>query len=508
MSTAKTIPLWEIEEVKLGSDAAQSDHVHDAIVIGAGVAGLTTAICLLREGHQVLVLERENIGAGESGRTTAHLASALDDRFYELARHHGREGARLAAESHAAAVDWIESFAYETDDCDFHRIPGYLFSHDGNLSRLEREMHAASDAGLSVTYLPTGAPGLEHLGPVLRFENQARVDMGRYLDALAKEALRLGGRFIQGEASEVTGGALVKVCVGNLELTARAVVVASNVPFHQTNSTFHKQAPYRSYAVAGKVEEGAVRDALYWDDGDPYHYVRLHTDRSGALFLIVGGEDHKTGQGDDPEVYKRLHEWTDKHFPGVEKYTYAWSGQILEPVDGLGFAGADPDNENVYLVTGDSGNGVTHGTLAGMLIADQIQGKPNAWGPLYDPGRKATRGVGEWLKENVNVAAQYRDWISPGQIRSPEDLALGTGGILRRGFHKVAVYRSGEGTVHAHNARCPHLGCVVRWSSEEKSWDCPCHGSRFEAETGAVLNGPSSDPLAPFDLASLPEPAE
>jgi glycine/D-amino acid oxidase-like deaminating enzyme/nitrite reductase/ring-hydroxylating ferredoxin subunit len=504
MSTAKTIPIWDTE-VNTEWSALDTGHA-DIVVIGAGVAGLTTALSLSRKGRQVTLIEKDAINAGESQRTTAHLASALDDRFYKLARYFGAEGASLAAASHAAAIDWIESFQRYCGNCDFQRIPGYLFSHDGDPSRLLREESAAADAGLAVSYLSQGAPGMEHLGPALRFENQARIDMGHYMDALARELHRSKCVFVRAEATEISGGKRPTVTVQGKRLSANAVVVATNVPFHQTNSTFHKQAPYRSYAIAGEIAKDTIPDALYWDDGDPYHYVRLHGGRDGKCYLIVGGGDHKTGQGDDPQVYARLQQWTNERFPGVTQYTYAWSGQVLEPADGLAFIGADPDNENVYLVTGDSGNGVTHGTLAGMLITDLIEGQQNPWTRLYDPGRNVLHSAGEWLKENVNAGAQYRDWLLPGEIASTDELAAGTGGILRHGVHKVAVYRAGDGRLHAHNARCPHLGCVVRWSTEEKSWDCPCHGSRFEARSGAILNGPTSEPLAPFE--HLFEPGE
>ena len=509
MSTAITVPIWKIADCGIEWISEPPSTAQDVVVVGAGISGLTTALCLLREGRQVLLIEREDIGAGETSRTTAHLASALDDRFFLLARHHGRAGAGIAAASHAAAIDWMESLAGASGECGFKRVPGYLFSHDGDLSQLEKEAEAAATAGLSVSYLRDGIPGMQGLGPALRFENQARVDIGPYIAALARAASDAGCRFLRAEATQVRGGDMPTVSLREEEdITARAVVVASNVPFHETGSTFHKQAPYRTFAVAGRIDKDAVPDALFWDDGDPYHYVRLHESAEGDTFLIVGGEDHKTGQDDDPKVYKRLQDWTRERFPGVTTFNWGWSGQVLEPVDGLGFIGADPANQNVYLITGDSGNGITHGTLGGLLIADLIAGRNNEWAKVYDPGRKPVASAGEWLRENSNVALQYTDWIRPSSVDDPHELARGTGAITRRGVHLVAVYRAGDGTLHAHNARCPHLGCVVRWSSEEKSWDCPCHGSRFDAATGAILNGPTSEPLEPFDLqeAAGPEP--
>ena len=505
MSTARTIPVWPPLEdaTRDWFDTRPPRTSQDVVVVGAGIAGLTTALCLLREGRGVLVIDKAGIGAGETMRTSAHLASALDDRFALLARTHGEDGARLAAASHAAAIDWIEDLAAGAADCGFRRVPGYLFSHDGDTTCLEREQQAAADAGLEVSWREAGDDGLPPgLGPAVRFAHQARIEIGAYLLALAGEVRDAGGRFLRAEIVAIKGGAEPELELSNgTKVRARAVVAAGNVPFHETGATYLKQAPYRTYVVAGTVAAGTLPDALYWDDGDPYHYVRLReTADPSRMQVLVGGEDHKTGQDDDPEAYVRLQAWTRERLPMVGDFREAWSGQVIEPVDGLAYIGADPDSENVWLITGDSGNGLTHGTLGALLVTDLVQGRDNPWRGLYDPARKPVRAGGEWLRENANAALQFRDWVRPGEVKDPGAITPGTGAVLRRGVHRVAVYRAGDGSLHAHNARCTHLGCVVHWSSEEKSWDCPCHGSRFDARTGAILNGPASEPLAPFDL--------
>ena len=509
VSTARTLPIWTVPtgftETKFLTSAPPA--AEEVVVVGAGVAGLVTALCLAREGCKVLVIDRQGVGEGESLRTTAHLAAALDDRYYNLARWHGRDGARLAAASHAAAIDWIEDFAASVaGSCGFRRIPGYLFSHDGDTSRLEKEAEAAADAGLAVVFLKGGIPELPGLGPALRFERQARIDMDHYMLALAEACDALGVRFRKGDVTRVEGGASPAVTLDSGDaIQASVVVVATNVPFHERLPVHTKQASYRTYVVAGPVDDGALPDALLWDDGDPYHYVRLVEGREHpGLLVVVGGEDHKTGQDDDPTSFVRLQQWAREHLPGIESFSHGWSGQIIEPADGLAFIGADPGGEeNVYIVTGDSGNGVTHGTLAGLLLTDLIMDRDNPWAGLYDPGRKLVRSPAGWLRENANVALQYRDWINAGDVDGIDALAPGEGAVMRRGIHRVAVYRTGEGEVLAYSARCPHLGCAVHWSPQEKSWDCPCHGSRFDARTGAVLNGPANHPLTPF---AWPEP--
>jgi nitrite reductase/ring-hydroxylating ferredoxin subunit len=240
-----------------------------------------------------------------------------------------------------------------------------------------------------------------------------------------------------------------------------------------------------------------VPQILLWDTPDPYHYVRIQLLEDHDV-LIVGGEDHKTGQADDmDERWRCLEEWTRERFPMVEGIEFRWSGQVMEPVDGMAFIGRNPlDAENVYVVTGDSGNGMTHGTLAGILLTDLICGRENEWETLYDPSRKTLSAGGEFLKENLNVAAQYTELVTGGEVESVEEVAPGTGAVLRRGLKKIAVYRDERGEVHELSAVCAHLGCIVHWNDEEKTWDCPCHGSRYAARDGHVVNGPAAAGLS------------
>jgi nitrite reductase/ring-hydroxylating ferredoxin subunit len=240
-----------------------------------------------------------------------------------------------------------------------------------------------------------------------------------------------------------------------------------------------------------------VPQALYWDTADPYHYVRLQRRDEANELLIVGGEDHKTGQAsDEPERFVRLESWTRQHFPEAAEVAARWSGQVLEPMDGLAFIGRNPGDEaNVFIATGDSGHGLTHGTIAGLLLTDLILGRKNSWANLYDPARCSLWAVGELVRENINTITQYLDWVKPAEVGGPGEVRPGEGAVLREGLRLVALYRDETGKAHRLSAVCPHLGCVVHWNTVEKTWDCPCHGSRFDVH-GQVLNGPALRNLA------------
>jgi glycine/D-amino acid oxidase-like deaminating enzyme/nitrite reductase/ring-hydroxylating ferredoxin subunit len=475
----------------------------DICVVGAGIAGLTTAYLLARSGRAVTVLDDGEIGSGETSRTTAHLANALDDRYCELERQHGEQSAALAAESHTAAIDQIEAIIHDEQiDCEFTRLDGYLFVPPGDdVSVLDTELAAAHRAGLHQVERVQRAPlSSFDTGPALRFPQQGQFHPLKYLAGVAQAIERRGGRiFTNTHAAAIEGGTAPRIeTTEGRVLIARAAVVATNTPVNDRVAVHTKQAAYRTYVIGVMVPRGSVPTALFWDTPDPYHYVRVTRGGGERDVLIVGGEDHKTGQADDGEErFARLEAWTRARFSMAEEITSTWSGQIMEPVDSLAFIGRNPGDDNVYIATGDSGNGMTHGTIAGMLLTDLIHGRENRWATLYDPSRITLRATSEFAKENVNVVLQYADLVTPGEIQSPEQLVPGSGAVLRRGAAKVALYRDEQGMLHELSAVCPHLGCVVAWNSTEKSWDCPCHGSRFEA-TGGVLNGPAIGGLKPI----------
>lgn len=506
-----TTSVWmATAEVPTQSPLAQDTRA-DVCVVGAGIAGLTTAYFLAREGKSVVLLDDGPIAGGETCRTTAHIVNALDDRYYELERLHGENGSRLAAASHTAAIDKIEELiAEEHIECDFERVDGYLFVPPGDSTeQLGRELKAAHRAGLTeVKYVERVPYDGYDFGAALKFPRQGQFHILKYMAGLTAAAVRRGARVYTGtHARRIDGGAEARVETSDgFIINADAIVIATNTPVNDRVAIHTKQAPYRTYVIGARVARGRVPKMLLWDTPDPYHYVRLQSieEQNGAAgydVLIVGGEDHKTGQAEDfDERHRRLEEWTRERFPAVERIEFRWSGQVMEPIDGLGFIGRNPlDSDNVLIATGDSGNGMTHGTIAGILLTDLILGRENEWSTLYDPGRISLRAAGEFAQENLNVAAQYTDLVTSGEVEKVEEVAAGEGAIVRRGITKVAVYRDDRGDLHEHSAICPHLGCVVAWNSLEKSWDCPCHGSRYDARDGHVVNGPAITGLAKVD---------
>jgi glycine/D-amino acid oxidase-like deaminating enzyme/nitrite reductase/ring-hydroxylating ferredoxin subunit len=483
-----------------------SDAAADVCVVGAGIAGLSIAYHLVGAGKSVIVVDDGAIGSGETGRTTAHLSNAFDDRYHHVESRHGKEVSRLVAQSHTAAIDRIEAIAQEERiPCDFKRVDGYLFAPpEANQQELQDELEAAHRAGLSDVHRVDAPPGTTlPLGPALCFPMQGQIHPLAYLKGLAQAVASRGGR-IHGATHviDIHDGHPTRVKTERGQtISAASTVVATNTPVNNRFVIHTKQAAYRTFVIGMRVAKGSVPWALYWDTLDVYHYVRI----AGALddghdLLIIGGEDHKTGQADDAAArFERLAAWAAQRFPTLGEAVYRWSGQVMEPIDGLAFIGRNPGDNHVYIVSGDSGNGMTHGTIAGMLISDLILGRDNPWRKAYDPSRKSLGAAGEFAKENANVAAQYADWVTPGDVKHIDKIAQGTGAVIRHHLKKVAVYRDPQGEVCAFDATCPHLGCIVEWNSTEKTWDCPCHGSRFD-RAGHVVNGPAISGLTPTDV--------
>ncbi|MEA2203937.1 MAG: hypothetical protein QOE77_713 [Blastocatellia bacterium] len=507
-TSGTTLSSWMATSEIAERSALAEDASANVCVVGAGIAGMTTAYLLAREGKSVIVLDDGPIGGGMTARTTAHLVTALDDRYYELERLHGEDGSRLAAESHAAAIDQVEEIVTrEKIDCDFERVDGYLFVPPGESKKvLDEELLAVHKAGLKDIEFVDRAPIDSYdTGRALRFPRQAQFHPLKYLAGLTEAIEQAGGKiFCNTHASKIEGGKQARIeTASGAVITADAVVVATNTPVNDLVAIHTKQAGYMTYVLGARVPRGSVARALFWDTPDPYHYIRLQTVPEGSRnndLLICGGEDHKVGQKNEANRrFAVLERWTRERFPMMKEIEFRWSGEVMEPVDGLAFIGKNPmDHDNVFIATGDSGNGMTHGTIAGILITDLIMERENPWAKLYDPSRVTLGALKEFAKENINVAGQYADLVTPGEIDSVKEIEKGSGAIIRRGLSKIAAYRDDAGELHEVSAVCRHLGCIVDWNSFEKTWDCPCHGSRYDA-MGQVIMGPANSDLPPVE---------
>lgn len=500
-SLERSVPLWGKAAPVPDVPALTGEVQADVAVIGAGIAGLSAAYELVRAGRSVVVLDRGPLGGGMTTRTTAHLTSAIDDYYSELIRVRGLDQARLYYQSHAAAIDRIEEIqGKEGIACDFRRLDGYLFLAPGtDPALLEREHDAAHQAGFAgVAWVDSAPLPGRDTGRALRFPGQGRFHPLEYLAGLAR-CIREGGSWLFAqtpvvEIKEEGEGVIVRTAAGHV-VRAGAAVVATNSPINDRVAIHTKQAPYRTYVIAAKLPQGAVTDALYWDTLEEYHYIRLQP-AEGHDVLIVGGEDHKTGSANDAEArFARLEAWAREHFPPMQEVTHRWSGQVMEPVDYAAFIGRNHGNRNIYVATGDSGEGITHGVIAGMLLRDLILGRDNAWAALYDPRRASVRAAGEFARENLSVAAKFAEHLTGGEIASLDELKPGEGAVIRQGLAKVAAYRDEAGSLHLRSATCTHAACVVHWNALEQCWDCPCHGSHFAID-GTPLQGPATRPLA------------
>jgi glycine/D-amino acid oxidase-like deaminating enzyme len=410
-SSGWTTPAWfgDLQEPLKFEKLAQNISV-DVAIVGGGIAGVTTAYIIYKSGKSVALLEDGYIGSGETGRTTAHITHALDDRYYNIVKKHGENGARLAAESHTAAMHFIDrTVREESIDCGYERLNGYLFLNSTDKkSKLEKELNAIKNAGISGAKMINRSP-LEQsdISPCILFPDQAQFQPMLYLKGIAQNMTRdIGVQiFTETHAQEikkVKNDSIIKTDDG-YNVTAQSIVLATNAPIvDNISKIYDKQIAYRTYVIAVKVRKNLIPQALYWDTGNqksadhvkPYHYVRIQKTRDNDYdLLIVGGEDHKTGDtksnNDFKSRFKKLQLWMKKIFAIEGPIVYAWSGQVMEPVDGLAFIGQNPGEEkNIYIATGDSGNGITHGTIAGIILSDLVYGKKNPWMELYSPSRE------------------------------------------------------------------------------------------------------------------------
>lgn len=474
----------------------------DLVVIGGGIAGLSSAYEAARFGSNVIVIDRGDISGGMTARTTAHLVSEIDDRYFDLIHAVGEENARLYHESQVAAINRIEAICREEGiDADFTRVPGYLVANAAvDQGELEREYEACRQLEVDVEWSDAAPVPLPTDTRALKFNNQGRFHPLKYCAGLALAVGKLGGRIHSHTAYsshwEGADGVTIQTEQG-AKIRAGAAMFATNVPVNDRLKVHTKMVPMRTYAIAGLVPSDSIEDALVWDTLWPYHYVRLQPASDGQDWLIIGGEDHRTGTANDMEDrFDRLEQWTRDRFIGFSKAEHRWSGQVMEPVDFLPYSGRD-GSDRIYVHSGDSGQGMTNGVAGALNFIALYRNDKAHFAELFDPARKPTSGrsLGEYVKSQGPVVANLGKYLSTGEVDDVGQIPPGEGAILRRGMSKHAVYHGKDGVIIERSAACTHVGCIVHWNSFEQCWDCPCHGSQFLPD-GTVINGPAVRPLA------------
>jgi glycine/D-amino acid oxidase-like deaminating enzyme/nitrite reductase/ring-hydroxylating ferredoxin subunit len=497
-----TQSYWEDSASVSRYPALDRNLTVDAVVIGAGITGLTAAYLLKKSGLSVAVIDRRRCGGVDSGLTTAHVTCVTDANLSTLVKNLGSDHAWAAWDAGLAAIDQIDRIVRKEDlDCEWAWVPGYKHVTPGGSTdarELQEEARLAAELGFEARFIDVvphfGQPGIEYGG-------QAKFHPRKYLSALAKLIDGGGSHVFEHTESEEIKDSPLSVSAGGHTLSCGFVVIATHTPLMgKTNmaSAIALQTKlylYTSYVLGGRLPKGAVPEALYWDTAAPYHYLRIdpHRDFDYAVF---GGQDHKTGQATDTDkCYAELEKAAKRLLPAFD-VTHRWSGQVVETNDGLPFIGETSSKQ--FAATGYAGNGMTFGTLAGMMAHDCAIGRRNPWSDLFDPGRAKLRG-GTWhyIKENLDYPYYMaRDRIAGPDAKSLRGVPRGEGRIVELAGQKIAAYRNERGQVTMVSPVCTHLGCLVAWNKAERTWDCPCHGSRF-TPAGKVLAGPAETPLEP-----------
>ncbi|MBZ0274134.1 FAD-dependent oxidoreductase [bacterium] len=485
------------------------DVYADVAIVGGGLTGILTAWLLKDAGKSVILVERERVGHGETGHTSGHLTEVFDRRYFELVSKFSKSDAALANESARDAMGMIENMTREMGiDCDFARIPGYLYvERQSQELELRRELTALRDLDIDAEWIESPPLPFVTRG-ALRFADQARFHPLRFLNGLAARIPGNGCAIHEHtRVIDVREGEPCRVITDRGTVLAENVVIATNSPATNRYALLTKLAAYRTYAIGVHLKTPAApMDALFWDTETPYHYIRTQT-IDGEPVVIVGGEDHKTGAVENTEAcYIRLEEYARARFD-VEWAPYRWSGQILNPVDGLPYIGRNVMSDRVFIATGYAGTGLTGAAIASMILSDAILEIENRYAGLYDARRvKPLASAARFLAENKDYPARLvtdrlnRRPVGAGDSEI-EDLPRGYGRVIALDGERIAVYRDDTGKLHAMDPTCTHLGCHVAWNGAERSWDCPCHGSRYTA-TGRVIHGPATQDL---HLAPLPE---
>lgn len=472
----------------------ERDRAFDVAVLGAGIAGVTTALLLKREGLRVALVEAQRVAGGASGWSTAKITSQHSLAYSELRSRFGDSGAIAYGQANQAGLDLIVALAQELDiACDLRRKPAYVYTEsEDERDTLREEAADALASGLPASYTEE----LDLPWPVaaaVRFDDQAEFHPVKYLRALAREVDGAGSVVFEGtRAVGVKDGERPVVTMENgRSVTARHVVVATHAPFLDRAVFFARMHPERSYVLGVKVR-GRVPGAMYISTGG--HSLRTQPVEDGEM-LLVGGEAHRLGHSDEADSYRALETYARERFD-VASIDWRWATHDHIPHDKVPYVGPlAPFSKSILVATGFRKWGYANASAAAMMLTDRIAGRPNEWASTFDSNRIGPpQAAVSFVRENANVGRRFAvDRLKRG---SAAGVAPGEGAVVRDGLGQTAVYRDERGGLHAVSARCTHLGCIVDFNSAERSWDCPCHGSRFGID-GAVLAGPAVAPLEP-----------
>jgi glycine/D-amino acid oxidase-like deaminating enzyme/nitrite reductase/ring-hydroxylating ferredoxin subunit len=481
------------------------ERIVDVLIVGGGITGISTALALQKAGKGCLLIEAHSIGFGTTGGTTAHLNTFIDTTYDVIEKDFGEKNAQLVFQSTSEAIALIKKNVEEYNiDCGFSYKEGYVFSqNDEQTKQLEKILEASKKVGMPINYtneIPIPVP----FEKAVLFSGQAQFHPTKYIYALAEAYEDAGGLLVQNcmvESFENNTLAEAKTNLGVIR--ARKMIFATHIP-PGVNLLHFRCAPYRSYALAVKLNHDKYPDALVYDMYDPYRYYRTQ-EVNGEKYLVVGGEDHKTGHNENTDFcFSKLDSYISKYYD-IDEVSFKWSSEFFEPSDGLPYIGHLPGHaDNIYVATGFSGNGMTFSHVAAKLLTDLITTEESEYKTLYDPNRiKPVAGFSNFVKENVDVVKEFiGKRLSKETIENLVEIAKGEGKVVKYEGESIALYRDERGTLHAINPVCTHAKCIVQWNNTEKSWDCPCHGARYTAD-GRVLTGPASKDLEIVELKDL-----
>ncbi|WP_345988566.1 FAD-dependent oxidoreductase [Chryseobacterium sp. Chry.R1] len=485
--------IWQ-EEIRKFPSKIHTDPLYDVAIVGGGITGISTAMRLQKAGKKCIILEASNIGFGTTGGTTAHLNNFFDTTYAEAIKDFGLDNAILLKNVGIEALHIIKNNIHEFDiDCDFEMKTGYLFALDEKQEKkLADIIEGSSKVGHridSINDIPFPIP----FKAAAIIPDQAQFHPVKYIKKLTEAFIAAGGAFIEKclcESHEEFDD-MVRLHTSKGIINATHVIYATHIP-PGINQLHFMNAPYRSYAIAFTLKGDSYPKDLGYDLVDPYHYYRIQ-EIDGKNLLIAGGEDHKTGHSDDTGVcFSRLENYVRQYFD-VWTAQYSWSSQYYEPVDGLPYIGVLPGSKGrIYTATGFRGNGMIFGTITSQILSDLIVKGSNKYEQLFSPGRiKPIAGFSTFVQEQATVVFDFiKDKLLTEKITSLSEIKDGEAKVIRYEGESYALYKEKGGSLHMVKSTCPHAKCEVRWNSAEITWDCPCHGSRFNVN-GKLLTGPA-----------------